>query len=137
MTNNPLIEKYEEIYGKKEEPKPEPIEPKPEPIEDEPIVSSNLCSEISLPKPPLKGYLQYYDDCGGYDYLNAAIEAYRDILDRKIPTRITPINPSWDDTFREISLKITNKNARVSKLDKKLTNGLKKTTYTIEVEVYD
>ena len=24
MTNNPLIEKYEELYGKKEEPKPEP-----------------------------------------------------------------------------------------------------------------
>ena len=133
MTNNPLIDKWEEIYGKKEEPKPELIEPKPEPI-----VSSNLCSEISLPKPPLKTYLKFYDDdYGGYDYLNAAIEAYKDIWDRKIPTRITPINPSWDDTFREISLKITNKNARVSKLDKKLTNGLKKTTYTIEVEVYD
>jgi len=24
MTNNPLIQKYEELYGKKEEPKPEP-----------------------------------------------------------------------------------------------------------------
>jgi hypothetical protein len=130
MTNNPLIEKYEEIYGKKEEPKPEPIE-------DEPIVSSNLCSEISLPKPPQKRYLEYYDEYGDYDYLKVAIKAYEDIWDRKIPTRITPINPSWDDTFREISLKITNKNARVSKLDKKLTNGLKKTTYTIEVEVYD
>ena len=130
MTNNPLIEKYEEIYGKKEEPKPEPIE-------DEPIVSSNLCSEISLPKPPQKGYLQYYDDCGDYDYLNAALKAYKDIWYKKPPTRITSINRSWDDTFREISLKITNKNARVSKLDKKLTNGLKKTTYTIEVEVYD
>ena len=133
MTNNPLIEKYEEIYGKKEEPKPEPIEPKPEPIEDEPIVSSNLCSEISLPKPPQKGYLDYDD----YDYLKVAIEAYKDIWYKKIPTGITPINRCWDDTFREISLKITNKNARVSKLDRKLTNGLKKTTYTIEVEVYD
>ena len=133
MTNNPLIDKWEEIYGKKEEPKPEPIEPKPEPIEDEPIVSSNLCSEISLPKSPQKSYLDYND----YDYLNEAIKAYKDIWYRKPPTRITPIKPSWDDTFREISLKITNKNARVSKLDKKLTNGLKKTTYTIEVEVYD
>jgi hypothetical protein len=127
MTNNPLIQKYEELYGKKEEPKPEPKK------------SPNLCSEISLPKSPLKTtYLKFYDDdYGGYDYLNAAIEAYKDIWNRKIPTRITPINPSWDDTFREVSLKITNKNARVSKLDKKLTNGLKKTTYTIEVEVYD
>ena len=123
---NPLIDKWEEIYGKKEEPKPEPIE-------DEPIVSSNLCSEISLPKSPQKSYLDYND----YDYLNEAIKAYKDIWYRKPPTRITPIKPSWDDTFREISLKITNKNARVSKLDKKLTNGLKKTTYTIEVEVYD
>lgn len=123
---NPLIDKWEEIYGKKEEPKPEPIE-------DEPIVSSNLCSEISLPKSPQKSYLDYDD----YDYLKVAIEAYRDIWYKKIPTRITPINPSWDDVFHEISLKITNKNARVSKLYKKLTNGLKKTTYTIEVEVYD
>ena len=121
MTNNPLLAKYEEIYGKKEEPKPEPI------------VSSNSCSEISLPKPPQKGYLDYDD----YDYLKVAIEAYKDIWYKKIPTGITPINRCWDDTFREISLKITNKNARVSKLDKKLTNGLKKTTYTIEVEVYD
>ena len=123
---NPLIDKWEEIYGKKEELKPEPIE-------DEPIVSSNLCSEISLPKSPQKSYLDYND----YDYLNEAIKAYKDIWYRKPPTRITPINPSWDDTFHEISLKITNKNARVSKLDRKLTNGLKKTTYTIEVEVYD
>ena len=126
MTNNPLIDKWEEIYGKKEEPKPEPIE-------DEPIVSSNLCSEISLPKPPQKSYLDYDD----YDYLKVAIEAYKDIWYKKIPTGITPINRCWDDTFCEINLKITNKNARVSKLNKKLTNGLKKTTYTIEVEVYD
>ena len=128
MTNNPLIDKWEEIYGNKEEPKPEPIEPKPEPI-----VSSNLCSEISLPKSPQKRYLDYDD----YDYLKVALKAYKDIWYKKIPTGITSINRSWDDTFREISLKITNKNARVSKLDRKLTNGLKKTTYTIEVEVYD
>lgn len=49
MTNNPLIQKYEELYGKKEEPKPEPKE-EPKKVKYElPKEFRNLCSEIKLP----------------------------------------------------------------------------------------
>jgi hypothetical protein len=42
---NPLIEKYEELYGKKEEPKPEPKKVKYE----LPVEFRNPCNEIKLP----------------------------------------------------------------------------------------
>jgi hypothetical protein len=45
MTNNPLIQKYEELYGKKEEPKPEPKKVKYE----LPVEFRNPCNEIKLP----------------------------------------------------------------------------------------
>jgi len=45
MTNNPLIQKYEELYGKKEEPKEEPKKIKYEPPEE----FKNPCKEIKLP----------------------------------------------------------------------------------------
>jgi len=45
MTNNPLIQKYEELYGKKEEPKPEPKKVKYE----LPVEFRNPCNEIRLP----------------------------------------------------------------------------------------
>ena len=45
MTNNPLIQKYEELYGKKEEPKEEPKKVKYE----LPVEFRNPCNEIKLP----------------------------------------------------------------------------------------
>jgi hypothetical protein len=45
MTNNPLIDKWEEIYGKKEEPKEEPKKV----VYEIPVEFRNPCSEIKLP----------------------------------------------------------------------------------------
>jgi hypothetical protein len=45
MTNNPLIQKYEELYGKKEEPKPEPKKV----VYELPEEFKNPCNEIKLP----------------------------------------------------------------------------------------
>lgn len=123
MTNNPLLQKWEELYGKKEEPKSQKIEMSGE---------SSLLTQEQIDN--AGGYLtkasNYYDVSNPKGLKNALLNAVNAFTDARVPygsytsatnstvsvqpSKLTSYDPhSGEGIFFETAEKIKNKDAKV------------------------
>ena len=118
MTNNPLIAKYEEIYGKKEEPKPEYVKPSQEQTD----TLNKYLENLNFPYAPPQSVATS----------NTGIIAANHIPITKLTTHdIDSIN----DSFLQIAEKIKNKEAQVCTMNMDYEHQTR--TQRITFEVWD
>jgi hypothetical protein len=116
MTNNPLIAKYEELYGKKEEPKPDYYKGEKSYAEELKELRDTSCVPANTPNIITKA--NHIPSLTSYDY------------------------DSGTDSFLQIAEKVKNKDARVTSvtLNRDAVGGFFSTgltTITFEVQVWD
>ena len=100
MTNNPLLQKYEELYGKKEEPKSQKIE-----MYDE--VSSSTLTQKQIDD--VEKYLKKASGASSGSYTSATNSTVS-----VQPSKLTSYDPhSGEGIFFETAEKIKNKDAKV------------------------
>ena len=120
---NPLIAKYEEIYGKKEEPKPEYVRPSQEQQTD---TLNKYLENLNFPYAPPQ---------------SVATSNTGTTATNPFPKLISYDTHSGEDSFLQIAEKVKNKDARVTSVSYShdsvgiFTTGL--TTITFEVQVWD
>ena len=121
---NPLIAKYEEIYGKKEEPKPEYLKPS----QEEKDTLNKYLENLNFPYAPPQSVATS----------NTGTTAANPFPITKLTSYDTH---SGEDSFLQIAEKVKNKDARVTSVSYShdsvgiFTTGL--TTITFEVQVWD
>ena len=121
---NPLLQKYEELYGKKEEPKPEEI-------------------KTTLTKDELEALAPYVNTTSNKITVNSNGSNYITATNATVSSRpITSYDPhSSEHIFLEVAEKVRTKDAKVSSMSVNIdsvgtfTTGLQ--TFTFEVMVYN
>ena len=116
MSNNPLIAKYEEIYGKKEEPKPEYVKPSQEQTD----ILNKYLQNTNLPYAPPQSVATS----------NTGITAVN-------PSRTFTSydNESLNDSFLQIAEKVKNKQAQIYSMNMDIDQQTR--TQRITFEVWD